>query len=185
MNRQCRRGTYPGFVKSSGVPSPQGETWVGLFADRLPLLEAVEWANRPHCGAVVMFSGNARNSSPERPGVYELAYEAYEAEAEGRLAAVADGARELWPGVGPLALLHRTGTLAVGESAVVVVAAAPHRSEAFEAARFCIDALKATVPIWKLEKWAGGRSWGREAQHLVEIGEYVERADPLRRCVKG
>ena len=138
------------------------------------------WANRPHCGAVVMFSGNARDNSPDRQGVYELTYEAYEAEAERRLGAVARQVRELWPDVARLALLHRTGTLAIGEAAVVVVASAPHRQEAFEAARFCIDALKSTVPIWKLEKWAGGESWGREAQHLSEIEEYTERVtNPL------
>ena len=135
------------------------------------------WANRPHYGAVVMFSGNARDNSPDRPEVYELTYEAYEAEAEGRLAAVAHQAREQWPDVGRLALLHRTGTLRIGDAAVVVVASAPHRQEAFSAARFCIDALKATVPIWKLERWAGGESWGREAQHLSEIGEYVQRVE--------
>ncbi|MCY3560703.1 MAG: molybdenum cofactor biosynthesis protein MoaE [bacterium] len=160
--------------------SPKGDTWVGLCADRLPLEAAVAWANRRDCGAVVMFSGNARDSSADRAGVYELTYEAYEAEAENRLAAVARQARDLWPAVGRLALLHRTGTLAIGDAAVVVVAAAPHRAEAFSAARFCIDALKATVPIWKLEKWAGGESWGREAQHLSEIEEYTERAhNPL------
>lgn len=159
--------------------SPQGETWIGLFSEPLPLLAAVEWANRPHCGAVVMFSGNARDNSPDRPGVYELTYEAYEAEAERRLASVERQARELWPDAGCLALLHRTGTLAIGEAAVVVVASAPHRTEAFAAARFCIDALKATVPIWKREKWSGGESWGQEAQHLSEIEEYVQQAEQL------
>ena len=143
----------------------------------MPLEAAVAWANRPHCGAVVMFSGNARDNSPERPEVYELTYEAYEAEAEGRLAAVAHQARERWPDLGRLALLHRTGTLKVGDAAVVVVASAPHRQEAFSAARFCIDALKATVPSWKLERWAGGESWGREAQHLSDIEEYVQRVE--------
>jgi len=159
------------------VQSPPGDTWVGLFTDRLPLETAVAWANRPDCGAVVMFSGNARDSSPGRPEVYELTYEAYDAEAERRLAAVAHQAREQWPDVGRLALLHRTGTLAIGDAAVVVVAAAPHRREAFGAARFCIDALKATVPIWKQERWAGGESWGREAQHLSEIEAYVQRVE--------
>lgn len=158
---------------------PQGETWIGLSGDPLPVEAAIDWANRPHCGAVVMFSGNARDSSPDRPGVYELTYEAYEIEAERRLASVAHQARELWPDVACLALLHRTGTLAIGDSAVAVVASAPHRTEAFGAARFCIDALKATVPIWKREKWSGGESWGTEAQHLSEIEEYVQRVEPL------
>lgn len=133
-----------------------------------------------------MFSGNARDNSPDRPEVYELTYEAYEAEAEGRLAAVAERAREQWPDVGRLALLHRTGTLRVGDAAVVVVASAPHRAEAFSAARFCIDALKATVPIWKLERWTGGESWGREAQHLSEIEEFVHRVEsPLQGDLAG
>ena len=54
---------------------------------------------------------------------------------------------------------------------LVVVASAPHRAEAFAAARFCIDALKATVPIWKRETWRDGESWGLEAQHIVELAE--------------
>lgn len=159
--------------------SPEGETWIGLSSEPLPVETAIDWANRPRCGAVVMFSGNARDSSQDRPGVYELTYEAYEVEAERRLASVAQRARELWPDVACLALLHRTGTLAVGDSAVAVVASAPHRTEAFGAARFCIDALKATVPIWKREKWLGGESWGAEAQHVSDIEEYVQRLDPL------
>jgi molybdopterin synthase catalytic subunit len=51
-------------------------------------------------------------------------------------------------------LWHRIGVLALGESSVIVAVSAPHRAEAFEAARFGIDALKATIPIWKQETWA-------------------------------
>ena len=68
-----------------------------------------------------------------------------------------------WPALGRIALLHRTGPLAVTDAAVVVVVSAPHRAEAFDAARFCIDTLKATVPIWKKETWAGGEDWGTDA----------------------
>jgi molybdopterin synthase catalytic subunit len=46
---------------------------------------------------------------------------------------------------------------------------APHRGEAFEAARFGIDTLKATVPIWKREHWAGGSAWARGAQHITDV----------------
>ena len=87
-----------------------------------------------------------------------------------RLGAVADEARSRWPTVGRIALLHRIGVLDVGQSAVVVVVSAPHRAEAFEAARFCIDALKRSVPIWKRETWSDGESWGLEAQHIVDAG---------------
>jgi len=68
-------------------------------------------------------------------------------------------------------MLHRVGELVVGDSAVVVVASSPHRPEAFAAARFCIDALKATIPIWKRERWDEGESWGLEAQHLIEVDD--------------
>jgi molybdopterin synthase catalytic subunit len=149
-------------------PPQQGETWVGLSAAPLPVGAAVEWAGRPDCGAVVLFSGNARDHSPDRPGVHRLEYEAYEEQVEPRLRAVADEARARWPVLGRLVLVHRTGEVPVGEPAVVVVVSAPHRPEAFAAARFCIDALKASVPIWKRESWDGGESWGLEAQHLVD-----------------
>ena len=73
-----------------------------------------------------------------------------------------------WPAVGRIALLHRTGVVDLGDAAVVVAVSAPHRAEAFEAARLGIDELKRTVPIWKRESWDGGESWGLEAQHLVD-----------------
>src|SRR5262249_33735333 len=86
-----------------------------------------------------------------------------------RLAAIAAEARTRWPDLGRLVLLHRVGEVPIGEAAVVVVASAPHREEAFEAARFGIDTLKATVPIWKREASAGGRSWGLEPQTVGSV----------------
>jgi molybdopterin synthase catalytic subunit len=68
-------------------------------------------------------------------------------------------------------LLHRTGPLQVTDTAVVVVVSAPHRGEAFDAARFCIDTLKATVPIWKKETWADGEDWGADAIAVVHASE--------------
>lgn len=152
-------------------PPEAGETWVGLSPRPLPIGAASAWVVRPHCGAIVLFSGTARDNSAGRPGVHRLAYEAYEEQVEPRLAAIADEARQRWPQLGRLVLLHRTGEVPIGEAAVVVVASAPHREEAFRAARFCIDALKASVPIWKRESWDGGESWGLEAQHLVQVSE--------------
>ncbi len=148
-------------------PPVDGETWVGLSSEALPIGRATEWVVRPDCGAVVLFSGTARDHADGRPGVHRLEYEAYEEQVGPRLAAVADEARARWPEVGRLALLHRVGVVPIGESAVVVAASAPHRAEAFAAARFAIDALKASVPIWKRESWEGGESWGLEAQHVT------------------
>jgi molybdopterin synthase catalytic subunit len=98
--------------------------------------------------------------------VHELVYEAYEEQAVPRLAAVAAEMRARWPEIGRIALLHRTGSLAIGDTAVVVAVSTPHRAEAFAAARFGIDAVKASVPIWKKERWDGGESWGLEGQEL-------------------
>jgi molybdopterin synthase catalytic subunit len=157
------------------VTPPAGrDDWIGLSADPLPFGAAADWAVLPNCGAVVVFSGTARDHSIDRVGVSVLEYEAYEEQARPRMQAIADEARARWPELGRLVLLHRTGPVPLGSSAVVVVASAPHRGEAFDAARFVIDALKATVPIWKREIWEGGESWGLEAQHLVELDSLAE-----------
>jgi molybdopterin synthase catalytic subunit len=68
-----------------------------------------------------------------------------------------------------VALLHRTGVLALGESSVLVVVSAPHRPEAFEAGRFCIDTLKVSVPIWKHEEWSDGSDWGTRSEPIVAV----------------
>jgi molybdopterin synthase catalytic subunit len=149
---------------------PDGDTWIGLSASPLPVDEAAAWAVRPDCGGLVLFSGTARDHAEGRPGVHRLEYEAYEEQVVPRLGGVAEEARVRWPMVGRIALLHRVGVLEIGESAVVVAVSAPHRDEAFAAARFCIDTLKRSVPIWKRESWTGGDSWGLEAQHIVDAG---------------
>lgn len=158
-------------------PPEQGDTWVGLTGSPLPAEVASRWATRPSCGAVVMFSGTARDHSTGREGVVALEYEAYDEEAVRRLHAVADETRRRWPEVGRLVLLHRTGRVALGEAAVVVVASSPHRVEAFEAARFAIDTLKETVPIWKREHWDGGADWALEANDVVGVGADTQRPD--------
>jgi len=165
-----------------GLASPPfGDDWLALSADALPTGAAVEWALRPSCGAVVLFLGTVRDHAEGRPGVTALAYEAYEEEALPRLAAVARAARESWPAIGRVVLLHRTGELGVGEVSVVVVVSAPHRAEAFEAARFCIDSVKASVPIWKLETWDGGEDWSAAAHPIESPGPSGrERATGLR-----
>jgi molybdopterin synthase catalytic subunit len=136
------------------------DTWVGLSDRPLPVAEACSWAVRPDCGALVLFSGTARDHAPGRPDVSRLDYEAYDEHVVPVLRSVAEQARERWPVLGRIALLHRVGSLDIGESAVVVAVSAPHRPEAFEAARFCIDTVKKTAPIWKREAFAGGEAWG-------------------------
>jgi molybdopterin synthase catalytic subunit len=145
--------------------------WVALTEAPLSMEQAAAWVTRPDCGAVVVFGGTVRDHAEGRPGVTELAYEAYAAQVEPRLAGIAAEARSRWPGVGRVALWHRIGSLAVTECSVVVAVSAAHRGDAFDAARFCIDTLKTTVPIWKRERWAGGNDWGQDAHDIVEITE--------------
>ncbi len=132
-----------------------------MTADVLPVEAATAWATTESAGAVVLFLGVVRNNSEGRNDVRGITYEAYEERAMPRLAQVADEARRRWPPVERIALLHRTGDLALSEASVAVVVSSPHRPEAFEAARFCIDTLKESAPIWKQEHWTGGSDWAR------------------------
>ena len=137
--------------------------WTAILDTPLSVDEAIAWATLPDCGAVVSFCGTVRDFSEGRPTVSTLEYEAYTSVAQRKLDEVAQAARAHWKGVRRVALLHRVGTLNVGDVAVVVVVATPHRDEAFAAAQFCIDTLKETVPIWKRETWAQGREWAVES----------------------
>jgi len=77
--------------------------------------------------------------------------------------------RARWSDIRRVALLHRIGGLSLKESSVVVAVSSPHRPEAFEAARFGIDTLKATIPIWKREVWDGGDDWGLASQEISDV----------------
>jgi molybdopterin synthase catalytic subunit len=154
------------------------DVWVTLTDAPLSYERAAEWVTSPGCGAVVVFGGTVRDHSEGRSGVSELEYEAYEGQVERRLSEIAGEARTRWPSVARVALLHRVGVLTVTECSVLVAVSAGHRAEAFEAARYCIDTLKRTVPIWKRERWSGGEDWGSDASPVEEVSpaEQVSRA---------
>ncbi len=145
--------------------------WVAITVDPLPLAEATAWATTPASGAVVSFLGVVRDHSDGRDGVEAIDYEAYETEAQRRLEAVAAAVRHQWPMVERLALVHRVGSVALSEASVAVVVSAPHRPEAFDAARFAIDTLKETVPIWKRERWADGSGWATSGVPVRAVRE--------------
>jgi len=178
---------YDDAVPTSGTPSvsrppERGDDWTALVAGGLPVGDAYAWAVRPDCGAVVVFTGTARDHSAGRPDVTELAYEAYEDHAVARMDRVVDELRRRWPAAGRVAVLHRVGDVPIGQEAVVVAVSAPHRAEAFDAARFAIDAVKESVPVWKRERWAGGQDWGSDARSVVgadQVGADQVGADPV------
>lgn len=155
-----------GFEQS---PAAGGTTWVGLTTSPLSTDRAAKWVERPDCGAVVTFAGTVRDHAEGRDGVDELEYEAYDSQVEPRLQQIADEAIAAWPGVGRIVIWHRVGTLAVGETSVVVAVSSSHRGDAFDAARYCIDTVKTSVPIWKRERWDGGEDWGLDAHDVSEV----------------
>ena len=112
-------------------------------------------ASQPAAGAVVLFLGITRQFTADAETA-ELAYEAYDAMARQRLAALESEARERWPLV-HAEIVHRTGVVPIGEPSVAVVASSPHRGDAFAAGQWLIDSLKADAPIWKQERYADGR----------------------------
>ncbi len=119
--------------------------------------EVVARVSGADAGGIVTFVGNVRDHARGRSIQY-LEYEAYPEMAEREMQKISDAAGERWPGT-RVAIAHRTGHLEIGEAAVVIAAAAPHRAEAFEACRFAIDTLKQTVPIWKKEVATDGEYW--------------------------
>lgn len=123
----------------------------------LSIDECFAAVQRPEAGGVVIFIGTVRNQN-QGQDVTRLEYQAYPSMAQRELGAIAAEIEREWPGT-TLACLHRTGTLAVGDIAVICAASAPHRGDAFTACRELIDRLKARVPIWKREHGQSGPYW--------------------------
>jgi molybdopterin synthase catalytic subunit len=112
---------------------------------------------RPSDGAYVLFEGVVRNHHDGR-AVESIFYDAYRPMAEKEIDAIVRDIAEQYPDVA-LAVVHRLGHLVVGDSSIAIVASAPHRAEAFAAARLMIDRVKETVPIWKKERGPDGEEW--------------------------
>lgn len=148
------------------TPTPPRRHLAILDRD-LDVAEAHAFVADPAAGAAVVFTGLVRDHAvPEDAtdgtpaSVTGLDYEAYDGVAQQKLSALVDEVGAKWPDVLAVWAEHRVGQLLVDDVAVVVAVSSPHRDTAFEAGRYLIDTLKATVPIWKKEHWAaGGAHW--------------------------
>ena len=129
----------------------------GLSAEPIDAASLVAQVRRPDCGAVVVFEGTTRSPDGDRV-VERLFYEAYDERAQHQLRAFAEQAVSRWS-LGGVVAVHRTGDVPPGEPSVVVAAVAAHRAEAFEAARWLIDTIKAEAAVWKKEIFSDGESW--------------------------
>ena len=128
-----------------------------LTDDSIDPGELVRRVLRRSDGAYVLFEGIVRDHH-EGHAVESIYYDAYRPMAEKEMAKIAAEVESKVPGVA-LEVVHRLGHLAVGESSIAIVAASPHRAEAFEACRMTIDRIKQTVPIWKKEVGPDGEEW--------------------------
>ncbi len=155
----------------SGGGADADEGWFQVTSEPLDGERLMKAVRRDESGAVVLFSGVARDNSEGRR-VRALEYDAYPSMAEKKLREVADEVRARWPITG-IGVLHRTGRLAIGETSLLVAVSAAHRREAFEACHYAVDRIKQIVPIWKKEIWEDGDgAW--VGGHPVETVETLE-----------
>jgi molybdopterin synthase catalytic subunit len=138
------------------VCDPAGH-FFALTRDPIETRNLVERLQQAADGAVVAFEGIVRNNTKGRPTRF-LDYECYEPMAIKIMAEIGlEIARE--HAISRIGMVHRLGRMQIGESSVAVIATAPHRKPAFEAALEGINRLKRTVPIWKKEHFEDGEVW--------------------------
>jgi molybdopterin synthase catalytic subunit len=108
-------------------------------------------------GAINVFIGTVRNQTQTKP-VVQLDFEAYDSMAVKKMQEIAGQAAARWP-IQKVAIVHRKGSLQIGDAAVVIAVSTPHRKASFEACEYIIDTLKEVVPIWKKEIFEDGAVW--------------------------
>lgn len=163
----CQSDQVAVFPPVSGGVS---ETHVALSASPLDEVSQIDRVTEPGTGAIVTFRGVVRNENLGRR-VSHLEYEAFAEMAMARLRQVVEEARDRWPLIRRVSLVHRTGRMDIGETAVLIAVGAAHRNDgAFEAARYAIDRVKEIVPIWKKEAWSEGEEW-LEGDYRPTAGE--------------
>lgn len=133
----------------------------GLQAEPIDVSSLVSKIRRADCGGLVTFEGSTRSPSDGKV-VERLEYEAYEERATKQIADIAADAAQRWE-TGGIVAVHRTGVVPAGEPSVLVAVAAPHREEAFAAARWLIDTIKEQAAIWKKEIFEDGQAWVGES----------------------
>ena len=123
----------------------------------LAVAEVIAAVTRPEAGGIAVFVGTVRAENGGLP-VTLLEYQAYASMAAKEMARIGAEICAEIPEA-RVAVLHRVGSLKVGDTAVVCAASTPHRAEAFQACRLLIDRIKARVPIWKREHGPSGPYW--------------------------
>jgi molybdopterin synthase catalytic subunit len=151
----------PGMPLADGdevalIPPVSGGAFL-LSDEALSLDRAVDEVRSEQAGAIATFTGTTRVQSRGRT-VQFLDYEAYEGMAEGVMAEIAGELEERYD-LCAIAIHHRVGRVAIGETSVLIAVSAPHRADALAACKDAIDRLKERVPLWKKEVYDGGEEW--------------------------
>lgn len=128
-------------------------------------------------GASVLFVGTTRQFTGEKKTL-KLDYECYEKMAIKKMHQIRDQAMEQWP-VNECSIVHRVGTIEIGESSIAVAVSTPHRVASFEAAQWLVDTLKKQVPIWKREYWADGtQQWVHPDEAVINQADGTSSSLP-------
>lgn len=127
---------------------------VAIQANRLSLDELWTFLAESQGGGIAIFGGTTRRVTGDRV-TRKLSYEAHESMAVSEMKGIAERAALEWD-ILRIGIVHRTGEVPVSEASVLIGVASLHRGPAFEAARFLIDELKVSVPIWKKEHFEDG-----------------------------
>lgn len=130
---------------------------IEITAEPLDVQKVLKSVYAEDCGAVSLFIGTVRKHSRGKE-VTHLEYDVYPEMAIKMIQRIIDEARVKWD-VRKISVSHRTGNLAIGDLAVIIAVATPHRQEAFKVCQFAIDRLKEVVPIWKKEVAVDGETW--------------------------
>ncbi len=164
--RAARNGAYAEWTDALAdgdevafLPPVSGGAEASLTDEPIDVAALEALVTAPDRGALVTFVGRARDTADDGRGVLELEYEVFPEMAQSVLQDVAAEVEARWPV--SVAVAHRTGLVPIGEAAVAIVTAAPHRAEAYEANRYVIEAIKERLPIWKRERFADGSEWKR------------------------
>lgn len=130
---------------------------IQISTEPLQQQDCLDFVTNDKAGGIVSFVGTVRNQTKGKK-VVRLEFESYEPMAIKEMQKIAERAAAKWP-VEKMVIHHRVGVLGIGEIAVIIAVATPHRKAAFEACEFAIDTLKETVPIWKKEIFEDGEVW--------------------------
>ncbi|MCB9343733.1 MAG: molybdenum cofactor biosynthesis protein MoaE [Lewinellaceae bacterium] len=130
---------------------------IRLSKSALNVQDCLERVTQDACGGINVFIGTVRDHTNGKK-VVQLQFESYEPMALREMKKIAHDAARQWP-LEAISIHHRTGTLQVGDIAVIIAVSAAHRDAAFTACHYAIDTLKESVPIWKKELFEDGEVW--------------------------